>query len=142
MKKLIIFISSLFLFFSSSVLSITLWTTETQPGRMAIQEDLIKRFTAKTGIEVKLVPQEEDELIEKSSAAFAANSLPDIIFNAACVNFCAWAYDEGILDSDAATEIVNSLDKDIEAKLTKSLLPSKFKLFVLLNDSPPALITL
>ena len=109
MKKLIIFISSLFLFFSSSVLSITLWTTETQPGRMAIQEDLIKRFTAKTGIEVKLVPQEEDELIEKSSAAFAANSLPDIIFNAACVNFCAWAYDEGILDSDAATEIVNSL---------------------------------
>ena len=60
MKKLIIFISSLFLFFSSSVLSITLWTTETQPGRMAIQEDLIKRFTAKTGIEVKLFPQEED----------------------------------------------------------------------------------
>ena len=90
----------------------TLWTTETQPGRMQIQEELIARFTAKTGIEVKLVPQEEDELIEKASAAFAANSLPDVIFNAACVNFCAWAYDEGVFDSDAATEIVNSLGID------------------------------
>tara|TARA_B110000438_G_C15820760_1_gene654336 strand:- start:2513 stop:3853 length:1341 start_codon:yes stop_codon:yes gene_type:complete len=112
MKKLIIVVFSLFFLFSSSVFSITLWTTETQPGRMEIQEELIKRFTAKTGIDVTLVPQEEDELIQKSSAAFAANSLPDIIFNAACVNFCAWAYDEGILDSDAATEIINSLGLD------------------------------
>ena len=45
-------------------------------------------------------------MLEKSSAAFAANSLPDIIFNAACVNFCAWAYDEGILDSDAAHQLL------------------------------------
>ena len=38
--------------------------------------------------------------------------MPDVIFNAACVNFCAWAYDEGVFDSDAATEIVNSLGVD------------------------------
>jgi len=112
MKKILFTFISSILLFSNSVFSMTLWTTETQPGRMQIQEELIARFTAKTGIEVKLVPQEEDELIEKASAAFAANSLPDVIFNAACVNFCAWAYDEGVFDSDAATEIVNSLGVD------------------------------
>ena len=112
MKKILFTFISSILLFSNSVFSMTLWTTETQPGRMQIQEELIARFTAKTGIEVKLVPQEEDELIEKASAAFAANSLPDVIFNAACVNFCAWAYDEGVFDSDAATEIVNSLGID------------------------------
>jgi len=112
MKKILFTFISSILLFSNSVLSMTLWTTETQPGRMQIQEELIARFTAKTGIEVKLVPQEEDELIEKASAAFAANSLPDVIFNAACVNFCAWAYDEGVFDSDAATDIVNSLGID------------------------------
>ena len=112
MKKILFTFISSILLFSNSAFSMTLWTTETQPGRMQIQEELIARFTAKTGIEVKLVPQEEDELIEKASAAFAANSLPDVIFNAACVNFCAWAYDEGVFDSDAATEIVNSLGID------------------------------
>ena len=112
MKKILFTFISSILLFSNSVFSMTLWTTETQPGRMQIQEELIARFTAKTGIEVKLVPQEEDELIEKASAAFAANSLPDVIFNAACVNFCAWAYDEGVFDSDAATDIVNSLGID------------------------------
>jgi ABC-type glycerol-3-phosphate transport system substrate-binding protein len=67
-KKLLIFFIFFNLLFSLSIQAMTLWTTETQPGRMKIQEDLISRFTAKTGIEVKLIPVEEDELIEKSSA--------------------------------------------------------------------------
>ena len=111
-KKLLIFFIFFNLLFSLSIQAMTLWTTETQPGRMKIQEDLIARFTAKTGIEVKLIPVEEDELIEKSSAAFASNSLPDVIFNAACVNYCAWASDEGLFDSDLATEIVGELGID------------------------------
>jgi|GEM_PF-3699718 len=59
---------------------ITFWTTENQPKRMTIQNELAKRFTAATHIEVEIVPIEESELAIRVMAAAAADALPDIIF--------------------------------------------------------------
>ena len=84
-------IVSSILLFSNAAFSMTLWTTETQPGRMQIQEELIARFTAKTGIEVKLVPQEEEEHVlspwglktfdAEGNSRLAKERLPKILIN-------------------------------------------------------------
>ena len=106
MKKILFTFISSILLFSNSAFSMTLWTTETQPGRMQIQEELIARFTAKTGIEVKLVPQEEDELIENASAAFAANSLPDVAPYSTVFPMIVFSLEIKLLSSGSLIEIV------------------------------------
>lgn len=89
---------------------ITFWTTENQPKRMTIQNELAKRFTAATHIEVEIVPIEESELAIRVMAAAAADALPDIIF--VSLDFIiSWA-EEGILDAEAATTVIKRLGVD------------------------------
>lgn len=74
---------------------------------MATQERIAVAFEAATGISVKVVPVTESQLGERVTAAFAAGDLPDIIFHP--VNrTLGWA-EAGILDTDAATEVVRAL---------------------------------
>ena len=80
---------------------LTFWTTEIEPKRMALQEELGRRFTEATGIEVEIVPVEESELPTRVVAAAAANALPDVVF-VALDYVIAWV-EEGILDAKAAT---------------------------------------
>ncbi len=89
---------------------IVLWTTEEQPERMDVQRAIAADFTAKTGIEVDVVAVTESLLGERTTAAFAAGDLPDVIFHPLAYNY-TWA-DAGILDTGATTEIVEDLDPD------------------------------
>ncbi len=89
---------------------ITLWTTEEQPERIAVQEEISEMFKEASGITVKVVPVSENLMAERATAAFASGNLPDVIYHP-LKNTWSWA-DAGILDSFAATEAMNELGAD------------------------------
>ncbi len=89
---------------------LTVWTTQDQPERIAVQEQLGADFEAATGISVEFVPVGESSLAERVTAAFGAGSLPDVIYHPVSQTI-GWA-EAGILDTLTASDIVESLGED------------------------------
>ena len=83
MKKLAVLSAGLLL--SASMMgnaladTITMWTMEEQPDRMARQEKIAAAFNAATGHTVKIVPVSEKDIATRATAAFAAGELPDVL---------------------------------------------------------------
>ncbi len=94
--------------------SISFWSTETQPARAAITQEIIDRFTEETGITVNLVLTDEDALPNLMIAAVAAGTLPDVVFHP--IDFTLGWYQQGILDASAATAVVDALGRDTFAE--------------------------
>lgn len=90
--------------------TLSVWTTEEQPARLAKQQAVADKFKEKTGIEVKVIPVTEKDLGTRATAAFAAGDLPDVIYHTLQYTL-PWA-DAGILDTEAATDVINNLGKD------------------------------
>ena len=88
--------------------TIRFWTTEEQPDRLAKQQQMAADFKAETGIEVEVIPVTEKDLGTRATAAFAAGDLPDVIYHPLQYAL-PWA-EAGILDTEAATEVVDMLD--------------------------------
>lgn len=84
------------------------WSTETQPERVAKTQEILKKFTEQSGIEVELVPVDEGQLSQLLTASAAANTLPDVMFFP--LDFAIGWAEQGILDYTAAKEVVDSLD--------------------------------
>ena len=109
-KNILITISAFaFVFNSFAFADIKFWTTETQPARMAKQEEMAKAFEAKTGIGVEVIPIDEKDLGTRATAAAAAGDLPDVIYHT-LQYVLPWA-EAGILDVDANNDVVKSLGK-------------------------------
>ncbi len=90
--------------------TITFWTPEEQPERLAIQEEMAAAFKEKTGHDVEVVPVSEKDLGTRMTAAFAAGDLPDVVYHS--IQWLQpWA-EAGILDTDAATEVIENLGAD------------------------------
>ena len=89
--------------------NIRFWTTEEQPERLAKQEAMAAEFEAKTGTKVDVIPVSETDLGTRATAAFAAGDLPDVIYHTLQYAL-PWA-EAGILDTEAATEVVDALGK-------------------------------
>ncbi len=87
--------------------TITMWTMEEQPDRMAAQEKMAAAFKAKTGHTVNVVAVTEKDIATRATAAFAAGELPDVL-NHTVQHLLPFA-DAGILDAGAADDIVNDL---------------------------------
>jgi len=87
--------------------TIKFWTMEIQPDRMAIQEQLAADFKASSGHTVEVIPVEEAEIATRTTAAFAAGELPDVL-NHTVQHLLPFA-EAGILDTGAATDVVESL---------------------------------
>lgn len=87
--------------------TISFWSTETQPARLEKTKEIIARFTEKTGIVVKLVPTDEDQLPELMIAAVAAGLLPDVVFHP--IDFTIGWAEQGILDPAAASAAIEAL---------------------------------
>jgi multiple sugar transport system substrate-binding protein len=92
---------------AQSNVSLSFWSTEEQPERAAATQAIIDRFTAETGIQVNLVLTNEDVLDSLMAANLAAGSLPDVMFHP--VDYAAAWYADGILSSEAATQVINDL---------------------------------
>ncbi|MEC8042556.1 MAG: extracellular solute-binding protein, partial [Pseudomonadota bacterium] len=90
--------------------TIRFWTTEEQPERLAKQEAMAADFQKSTGIEVTVIPVSESDLGTRATAAFAAGDLPDVIYHTLQYAL-PWA-EAGILDTEAATEVVSELGTD------------------------------
>ena len=108
-KITILFSVFAFVFNSIAFADIKFWTTETQPARMAKQEEMAKAFEAKTGIKVEVIPIDEKDLGKRATAAAAAGDLPDVIYHT-LQYVLPWA-EAGILDVDANNDIVNKLGR-------------------------------
>jgi multiple sugar transport system substrate-binding protein len=86
------------------------WTTEEQPERLAVQQDMAAAFEAETGIAVEVIPVTESDLGTRATAAFAAGDLPDVIYHT--LQYALPWVEAGILDPDAATEVIEELGPD------------------------------
>ena len=83
------------------------WTTEEQPERLAIQEEIAAGFEEDTGIPVEVIPVTESDL---GTRATAAGDLPDVVYHP-LQHARPWV-EAGILDAPAATEVVEMLGED------------------------------
>ena len=95
---------------SASAQSIRFWTTEEQTPRLARQQEMAKSFEEETGIAVEVIPVTEKDLGTRATAAFAAGDLPDVIYHT--LQYALPWVEAGILDTDAATEVINDLGPD------------------------------
>lgn len=89
---------------------ITFWTTEVEKDRLFIQQDIARGFAKKTGIAVQIIPVDENFLAAKVTAAYAARSLPDVLYHP--IDFTIGWERAGILDARSSTEVVVSLGKE------------------------------
>jgi multiple sugar transport system substrate-binding protein len=113
-KGLLSLLAVLFMFVSEfSALGgekeITFWTTEVEKDRVGIQKEIAAEFTQQTGINVRVIPVEENLLVERVTAAYAARSLPDVIFHPIYFTI-GWA-EAGILDHVSSTDVVMTLGR-------------------------------
>jgi len=84
------------------------WTTDNEPDRVTVYEDVAARFMAENpGIEVQIVPVEEAGISQRIATAVAAGNLPDII-RMGIERVAVFAAD-GLLDEDAAEAVINSI---------------------------------
>ena len=90
--------------------TIRFWTTEEQPERLAKQQEMAEQFKSATGTTVEVIPVTESDLGTRATAAFAAGDLPDVIYHTLQYAL-PWA-EAGILDTEAASEVVEDLGVD------------------------------
>jgi len=93
--------------------TIKFWTMEVQPERMETQEKMAADFEAATGHKVEVIPVEEAEIATRATAAFAAGDLPDVL-NHTVQHLLPFA-EAGLLDTGAATDVVDDLGMDTYA---------------------------
>lgn len=89
---------------------IEFWTVLGTSDRAGLQRKIDDAFTRKTGIKVKLVQLETAQLVQTMVSRAAAGDLPDVVFHP--VDQTPGWVREGVLDADAATDVVNRLGKD------------------------------
>lgn len=90
---------------------IVFWTTEIEPKRIAIQQNLAERFKQKTGIAIEIVPVAESRVPTRVLAAAAAGVLPDVIL--VPLGFVIPGVEGGILNPEAATDVIDELSAEV-----------------------------
>lgn len=91
--------------------SITVWTTDTLPDRVAATEAIISDFTEATGVEVELVGVAEDQFIQTLTSEAAGGELPDVIGGMSLGIVRTLAANE-LLDTDANAAVIEALGAD------------------------------
>jgi multiple sugar transport system substrate-binding protein len=87
---------------------LTFWSAEDNPDRVKATQAIIDRFQQQTNIKVKLVAISEDQLSSQVSRASAAGTLPDVL-GAVSLGFVHASAADGIIDPDAAADVINTL---------------------------------
>jgi multiple sugar transport system substrate-binding protein len=90
--------------------SITVWSLEKEPDRVKATQAIVDAFSQKTGVKVKLVAVDEDQLPTLVTSASAAGKLPDVM-NITLGGAQTYAQQQ-ILDPDAAQAVVDKLGAD------------------------------
>ncbi|WP_219418243.1 ABC transporter substrate-binding protein [Pseudonocardia nigra] len=91
--------------------SITVWTGDTIPDRVAATEAIIARFTEQTGIQVELVGVEEDQFNQVLTSAAAAGDLPDVIGSTPLAQVRTLAAND-LVDTETTAAVIDALGAD------------------------------
>ncbi|MFC5817546.1 ABC transporter substrate-binding protein [Nonomuraea harbinensis] len=90
---------------------ITVWTEENLEDRMAVQQQIVKEFTQRTGIQVELVGIAEDQFSQVVTSAAAAGDLPDVIGALPLASVRELEAND-LLDTETPGKIVDQLGRD------------------------------
>lgn len=90
---------------------ITVWSLENLPDRVQKTKDAIKKFTDQTGIQVELVPTDENQFTQLITSAAAANKLPEVV-GALPLGAVAQMATEELIDSEATDAVIDELGRD------------------------------
>jgi multiple sugar transport system substrate-binding protein len=87
------------------------WTTDNEEDRVTRYEEVAAAYEADhPGVDVQIVPIEESSAPQRLSTAVAANNMPDIV--RLSVDEVAAIAADGLLNEDAAEEVVNNVGRD------------------------------
>jgi len=116
-RRLITFASAMVMLFlavavtAQDTVQITFWSNEFQPARVERQQAIIDRFEeANPGIEVELVVMDENLMDQLMTLNVAAGTPPDVVLHP--LQLTATWYNQGLLDAEFATQIINDLGAD------------------------------
>ncbi|GHH86760.1 bicyclomycin resistance protein [Streptomyces sulfonofaciens] len=90
--------------------TITVWSEENLPPRMAVTNKIIHRFEHDTGIKVKLVGVDEAQLPQLIMSAAASGTLPDVL-GAVPMGQIWQMYSNGLLNTKVSGDIVRGLGR-------------------------------
>lgn len=93
---------------SNSGKTITVWTLNEQPNRLALAQSESAKFTAATGVKVKLVGVDQDQFPQLLTAAAAAGTLPDVVAELPLANVRTMSSND-LDNTAAAAQIVKDL---------------------------------
>jgi multiple sugar transport system substrate-binding protein len=88
--------------------TLTVWSLENLTDRVQATQKIIDRFTAATGIQVKLVATDENQFSSLITNAAAAGTLPDVV-GALPLAAVAQMHTSELVDTDAAKAVVDQL---------------------------------
>jgi multiple sugar transport system substrate-binding protein len=95
--------------------TLTVWTLESEPDRIAAQEEIMDRFGDRSGTEIKVRGIEEDQLRTLITSAAAGGTLPDVMVGLPLAYVPRLA-DEQISDPEAANAVVEKLGAETFAQ--------------------------
>jgi multiple sugar transport system substrate-binding protein len=88
--------------------SITVWSLENQPDRVATTKTIAAAFTKKTGIQVKLVPIDEAQIPQLTASAAISGKLPDVM-GGLSLSLVRQFDSQKLLNTDAAAAVLKNL---------------------------------
>ncbi|MFI6427716.1 ABC transporter substrate-binding protein [Promicromonospora sp. NPDC050880] len=88
--------------------TITFWTPQSTPDRVAAQEAVAEQFTQETGIEVDVVPLAAADQDQALVTGAASGEVPDVIL-AGAAQVTSWQA-QGLLDTDVVQAAMETLD--------------------------------
>lgn len=94
-----------------SATSLTIWTTDTLPDRVAATKAILADFTKQTGIHVKFVGVAEDQFNQVLSSSAAAGTLPDVM-GSLSLSFIRALAAKHLVDAKANGDVVSALGAD------------------------------
>ncbi|HET7071609.1 MAG TPA: extracellular solute-binding protein [Nocardioides sp.] len=105
---------------SGSSDSITVWSLENQPDRVALTQKIAAGFTQKTGVKVKVVGIDEGQFPQLIATAAESGKMPDVM-GALSLGDVREVYQQKLLDTHAAQQVVNDLGSNTFAKSALAL---------------------
>ena len=120
--------------------TITVWTVETQPERLAIQQAAMDAWAEDSGVETELVPVEEDQVSQLlAAAALSGDDMPDVV-NAISPGLVRSFDRDGYLDRDAAAQVVEALGEDTFTPSALELTSDGGELLAVPSDAWPMMV--
>lgn len=113
--------------------AITVWSLEDNNDRIAATKVIIADFTAKTGINVNLVPVNEDQFPSLIASNAAAGDLPDVVGSLPLAGVQTLAGND-LLHPSANGEVVDSLGRDTFSPRALELTAEKGKQLAVPSD--------